>query len=80
MADLLSRGVGSFQADLDAYHAINAVLRGRAKHSQRQFSINGRSLEEMSISELKELSGVFRTTDKIFQKPTNNQRSRIIEV
>ena len=35
MADLESRGVGSFQADLDAYHAINAVLRGRAKHSQK---------------------------------------------
>ena len=30
MADLESRGVGSFQADLDAYHACNAVLRGRA--------------------------------------------------
>ena len=26
MADLESRGTGSFQADLDAYHAINAVL------------------------------------------------------
>ena len=32
----------------------------------------------MSISELKELSGVFRTADKVFKKPTNNQRSRII--
>ena len=59
MADLESRGAGSFQADLDAYHAINAVLRGRAKHSQRQFAINGRSLEEMSISELKELAAYF---------------------
>ena len=59
MADLESRGVGSFQADLDAYHSINAVLRGRANHSQKQFSINGRSLEEMSISELKELAAYF---------------------
>ena len=59
MADLESRGVGSFQADLDAYHAINAVLRGRANHSQKQFAINGRSLEEMSISELKELAAHF---------------------
>ena len=59
MADLESRGVGSFQADLDAYHACNAVLRGRSSHSQRQFSINGRSLEEMSISELKELAAYF---------------------
>ena len=51
MADLESRGTGSFQADLDAYHAINAVLRGTSKtQSQKQFSINGRSLEEMSIS------------------------------
>ena len=59
MADLESRGVGSFQADLDAYHSINAVLRGRANHSQKQFAINGRSLEEMSISELKELAAYF---------------------
>ena len=59
MADLESRGTGSSQADLDAYHAINSVLRGRASHSQRQFAINGRSLEEMSISELKELAAYF---------------------
>ena len=59
MADLESRGVGSFQADLDAYHSINAVLRARANHSQKQFAINGRSLEEMSISELKELAAYF---------------------
>ena len=59
MADLETRGTGSLQADTDAYHNINAVLRGRATHSQRRFEINGRSLEEMSISELKELSAYF---------------------
>ena len=59
MADLESRGTGSNQADKDAYHAVNAVLRGRATHSQKRFSINGRELEEMSISELKELAAYF---------------------
>ena len=31
MADLESRGTGSFQADLDAYHACNAVSAWQSK-------------------------------------------------
>lgn len=58
-ADLPTRGTGSRQADIDAYHNVNAVLRGRATHSQRRFEINGRSLESMSIRELKELAAYF---------------------
>lgn len=59
MPDLETRGVGSLEADTSAYHNINAVLRGRATHSQRRFEINGRSLEQMSIRELRELAAYF---------------------
>ena len=59
MPDLETRGTGSLQADTEAYHNINAVLRGRAMHSQMRFEINGRALEQMSISELRELAAYF---------------------
>ena len=59
MPDLETRGTGSLQADTEAYQNVNAVLRGRATHSQARFEINGRSLEQMSVSELKELAAYF---------------------
>lgn len=59
MPDLETRGEGSLAADTTAYQNINAVLRGRSTHSQRRFEINGRSLENMSIRELKELAAYF---------------------
>lgn len=59
--DLDSRGAGSYQADLEAYRNIQAVLRGRATHDERSFEIQGRTLERMSHAELRELSNYFAT-------------------
>ena len=59
MPDLPTRGTGSLAADTTAYQNVNAVLRGRATHSQKRFEINGRSLDSMDISELRELAAYF---------------------
>ena len=59
MPDLETRGTGSLQEDTEAYQAINAVLRGQAKQSHLQYRIGTRSLEERSISELRELAAYF---------------------
>ena len=56
---LNSRGAGSLEDDIEAYQNVNALLRGRATKDVQNYTINGRSLEHHSISELRELAAYF---------------------
>ena len=70
MPDLDSRGTGSLEKDIEAYQAINAVLRGSAAKEHLSYAINGREMQYRSISELKSLAAYFAKQIRYAQSGT----------